>query len=95
MWGVLVLVLTVVGACCYLAACIWLIRLYLAAPAGHQDSDGFHLGEPAQSSDSHSGPRPDRASILCQFAMLDKVKSAGDEEESERQEAPGSDRSRV
>lgn len=44
MWGVILIALAVAGALGYLAACIWLFRLYRSAPTGYQDQDGFHLG---------------------------------------------------
>ncbi|MBY8823601.1 hypothetical protein [Sphingomonas colocasiae] len=51
MWGVIVPALAAAGFACFFAACIWLVRLFLIAPTGYQDRDGFHLGDQGSDAD--------------------------------------------
>ena len=76
MWGVIVLVSAVVGALCFLVACVWLIRLYLIAPPGYQDGEGFHLGDPPQGSDSYPEGLSDHLRISQRFRRPGKPRNA-------------------
>lgn len=60
MWGVL-FASAAVGALGFIAASIWLVRLFLIAPIGYQSDDGFHLGDEPVEIDPISKERLARA----------------------------------
>lgn len=57
MWGVMLFASAVVGALGFVAVSVWLVRLFLIAPTGYQNDDGFHLGDEPFEIDPNSKDR--------------------------------------